>query len=214
MSCYEWERGTIKLPTAAVAGVKKAVRDAVIGHRNEVERICKRWWQDNKTSSVKKYDERLSTLDRDIQNYTRQSDEFWEPVLYTLQSVCDRHWNQRTEARPRQVQQKDLDRQLGPKPTSRTTNFECGESTITFNGSTVTWNVPEGNRACESAHDHPVARAFFTALRSLTWTRGSGGEIIGNNEYNRDTDYAGGGANYVAFQFGPKVTKALAGRRW
>jgi len=38
----------------------------------------------------------------------------------------------------------------------------------------------------------------------VEWTRGSGGTIIGNDEYNQDSDAVGGGGNYVCYEFGPR----------
>jgi hypothetical protein len=36
----------------------------------------------------------------------------------------------------------------------------------------------------------------------IDWTRGTGGVIVGNNEYN-DGDGVGDGANYIVEGFGP-----------
>lgn len=66
------------------------------------------------------------------------------------------------------------------------------------------WFVPENNRSVDRARAHPVACKLFSMLDKLTpkeWGRG-GGEIIGNDEYNRDNTDEGGGGNYVAFSYG------------
>jgi len=44
---------------------------------------------------------------------------------------------------------------------------------------------------------------FFAALDEVRWTRGSGGVIISNNEANRESDCAGGGANFINSGLGP-----------
>lgn len=91
------------------------------------------------------------------------------------------------------------------------TVYHCsGEATITLVGNTVTWDVPENNHAPERAHSHPMAASLFGFLRTVRWTARSGGAIAGNDEYNRDADYAGGGGNYVVEAFGKSTRNRVA----
>jgi hypothetical protein len=74
---------------------------------------------------------------------------------------------------------------------------------------TVHWSVYEGNHACEEARRTPEARRLFKALDRIQWTRGSGGTIAGNDEYNQDCQDPGGGANYVVKYYGvPKKRRS------
>jgi hypothetical protein len=75
-----------------------------------------------------------------------------------------------------------------------------------------------------------MGKEFFSRLRRINWTRGSGGTIVGNDEYNSDSYDAGGGANYTKDRFGPGEKKSgsagystyggggpfapMGGRRW
>ncbi len=68
-------------------------------------------------------------------------------------------------------------------------------------GRTVTWSVSENNRAVEHANDHWFAKLLFEKLGRITWTRGTGGKIVGNDEYNRDRDDIGGGGNYLVREY-------------
>jgi hypothetical protein len=88
----------------------------------------------------------------------------------------------------------------GPRKT-----FELGDARIVLDNENqqVTWIVPENNHAREHAHDHLLARALFRALGNVKWTRGSGGVIVGNDEYNRDSREMGGGGNYEVAYYGP-----------
>lgn len=74
---------------------------------------------------------------------------------------------------------------------------------------TASWEVYENNRACDHARQHPLACTFFGLLAKIEWTRGSGGTIIGNDEYNRDSHDVGGGGNYIKETFGPNGKKAV-----
>jgi hypothetical protein len=67
---------------------------------------------------------------------------------------------------------------------------------------TVIWSVYENNHAVENAHNHPTGKEFFRRLNRVEWTRGTGGEIVGNDEYNTDSREAGRGANYVTSRYG------------
>lgn len=67
---------------------------------------------------------------------------------------------------------------------------------------TVIWSVPENNHAVDRAHDHPVGREFFKRLSRVNWTRGTGGQITGNDEYNRENRGEGEGSNYVTARYG------------
>ena len=94
-------------------------------------------------------------------------------------------------------------------PVTQDVTVNCDEATVTFHNATksVTWNVPENNHAVETAREHWFAKALFTALGNITWTRGNGGTIVGNDEYNRDSDYEDGGGNYVTAEYSMAAQK-------
>ena len=92
-----------------------------------------------------------------------------------------------------------------------------GNVSLDLKAKTASWDVDENNHACESARRTPIGRAFFRALGRITWTRGSGGTIVGNDEYNREGGGEGEGGHYVTGEYGAKAAKkrqrAFAGRR-
>jgi len=71
----------------------------------------------------------------------------------------------------------------------------------------VIWNVSENNHAVERAHEHSTGKEFFKLLGRVEWTRGTGGEIVGNDEYNREASHEGGGGNYVTGRYGAAERK-------
>ena len=120
-----------------------------------------------------------------------------------------------SEGKPHQPKRKDF-----PLANGATKEFDAGEASITLveEGRRVIWDVPENNHACEYARATFMGKALFEALRSVTWSRGSGGEIIGNDEYNQESRSDGGGSNYTKGYFGPpravdKVSAGIGGWR-
>jgi hypothetical protein len=67
----------------------------------------------------------------------------------------------------------------------------------------VYWGVMENNHAREHARATKNAQALFSALGRIKWVRGSGGSIVGNDEYHRDDREIGGGGNYEVAYYGP-----------
>lgn len=209
MSCNEWEDGTLVLPNAAVTGLKRTLIKATNAHRDAVLALCHRFWEQHKTRSVARYRERVDEFiyppQQSYQSYRRNSDEQLRTDAYHLLEMLAEH--------PRKAIQSDLDKAGIVKATNRTSCFRVGlEASITLKGRNLGWHVPENNHACERAREHPLAQALFTALEKISWTRGTGGVILGNNEYAREAEhaYAGGGGSYIVSAFGPRGEEARA----
>lgn len=227
MSCYEWEHGTIKLPSAETARVKTAVRDAVNTHFDNVLRLSKECYAVVKAAGKKGAADALKKWGY-TKVYGRFSDFDWsgpegtfksmgiahDDARQIVSSVChvDYWGGQREPIKFRTPTVADVEKHIGKRATNRTTAFQVGyEALISFRGNEVTWDVPENNHARNAAHAHHVAQAFFTALSRVRWTRGSGGVITGNDEYSRDSYDEGGGGNYVTMQFGPDAPRRPSG---
>lgn len=220
MSRYCWEEGAIKLPSDAAAPLKKALRDAANAHHDAVLAACKRFWTDEakKTRSVKKYREAVEAYRTRLYNGRREPSPVEEATLEVLASIVQPdfrplHSTEPVKPKtPRQATAADL-KWVAPKYTNRDDTFPLGEAAISFKGRVVTWAVPENNHADEHARAHPLAKVFFDHLdRRITWTRGSGGEIVGNDEYNRESRHDGGGANYTVATY-PPAKPAIQFRR-
>jgi hypothetical protein len=84
-----------------------------------------------------------------------------------------------------------------------------GEASVYFDhkAKTITWEVGENNRAVERANETDLAKLLWRLLNGIAWTRGSGGKIVGNDEYNQESREAGSGSNYVTREFGPSVQR-------
>jgi hypothetical protein len=221
MSCSEWERGEIKLP----AGVMKTVREAVVTAHNAVqerllavaEKILVRIKVENKGKRNVEWER---VIDDATQSLSDETDGFhsWDVVRLLMPTTrrplpttgeYKPKWQEVKATKPAKPKRKNLN-----LLAKRAEVVGLTDATIRFDkdGRTVIWTVSENNHACEHARAHPVARAFFSALGRVEWKRGSGGEIVGNDECNQDNRSDGGGANYVKDRFGPKEAKASAGR--
>ena len=202
MSCYEWEKGEIVLPKGEWAPFRKVlIKDhndqlmqtfelAVQTHAKVVE-ACKGTRGDNRVRVQREAWEKLSnsmpdSLRRDVYEliFKRPDSGAWE----------------RTEL----ILPKKKDLGLLPLTSDCAINLQDASIYIRNDSHTVKWVVPENNRACEHARRHPTAQRLFTLLHQVKWIRGSGGTIVGNNEYNRDSDDEYGGGNYVVERYGPE----------
>lgn len=202
MSRYAWEHGTITLPSGQATVLRKVMTQASEDRITALTADTTRGWDYLKSLTPAK----------------RRAVNTWDSVLGKLNEDAAwllQRYNVKTRtsgwARPTQKEIRDsvVTRRKDSDGVTATV-FRCGsEATISLRGNTVTWDVPENNHAPERAADNPLAEALFRYLDRVQWTSRSGGEIIGNDEYNRDCDYAGGGGNYIVRQYG----KASARRR-
>lgn len=258
MSCYEWEEGTLLLPTKEAVRVREAMKSTAERHRKRLYDAAQEFWGQLPSGyrrSREKYAVAVQAFlygnhaPRGQHDWSppgvpdpklpawpgvKQDGEFgfWDDLNELLSRVTNR-WEVTTvtpnyerakpyEQRnwvpcpPHRVRQSDVVQLFG-KITGATFTIQCGEPSIHFDKRKVTWTVPENNHACDRGREHPMAREFFRLLGTVTWTRGTGGDIVGNNEYARDSREEGGGGNYLVSSYGPERKSArsrrLAGAR-
>lgn len=216
MSKYEWESGRIKLPGALWSSFRtellkawnkaqecvlkdarvalKAAKLAVKGKRGSArEKALTEALEAHCTKRVRMFRGYQDELDYDLMEaiegliVARPSGQFRGP--FNLQAP----------------KKKDLDL----KAVSKSAVLHLGEASIGFDNKskTVSWEVHENNRACERAREYPMAKALFKALGKVEWTKGSGGQIVGNDEYNRDSYDGLGGGNYVVAAYSQEQQK-------
>jgi hypothetical protein len=204
MSCYEWERGDIKMSVKEYSRVKKAFIESM-----------KKAQEDAYNNALKLYNRIIETTKGkrgvDFESayhncqYSRTStysswgSGYTETNLDKSGTFYSKYVN-RTK-KPLKPKKKDYITKVDRKNVS----VDLEDAYIGFRDSsrTITWEVSENNHAKEHAHAHPLAKTLFNLLHKVEWTRGTGGTIVGNDEYNRDDSYAGGGGNYITMSFGP-----------
>lgn len=195
MSRYAWERGTLTIPSKEWVGLKKAVREA---HNRAMERA--------RSVALKAYD-RLAKADVNSRQQYDALRHGEDPLRGLFRGLHEDAHSQilrslfsRQTGRRVKPKKKDF-----PLANTATKVFHLGEATLAFDNEArqVHWDVPENNHAVERAREYPQAEALFRFLRGIgqrnNWTARSGGEILGNDEYNRHDgeQHAGGGATYV-----------------
>lgn len=217
MSTNNWERGEIKLPSNQAV----AFRHSMVNFYN---------------AQQTRFFERAQSLYTQLKAASKGKRNFdfgqaFENLLTgnsMYRSGCDEsgYYEIQDALFPTEQTEKGWQRSRKPKAPKKsqfkhaklsTKGLAVGhEAGINFNGSTLVWVVSENNHAVERAHDHPVAKEFFRLLSQVQWSNRSGGEIVGNDEYNQDNTHSGGGANYVTHRFGSaeKSFKKSFGRRF
>ena len=190
MTRNDWEAGEIVLPTAEFARVRKAVADSVAAEQQTIYGAGQRFW--SRLTGKQK---------RNAAEYYQASQIFFASWNRNLP---DAFWDAATSDQgrgPQRIRKEDLE-----FPTSRMVVFRAGrEGYIVFDrdSHSASWTTGENNHAVENARGSATAATFFRSLGTVAWTRGSGGVITGNDEYNQDSREAGSGANYTTAGFGP-----------
>lgn len=191
MSCYNWEAGTIQLPKSKFAGIR---RQFIKDYNDIMQR---------ELDNGKRLREHVLTTfkgKRGVDWWMRLQDAAgrFGVSLETVSKMCAGNGNKK----PRTPNKKLLEFANG-----KTLSFSLdGEGVIIFNldNKTVTYDVWENNRSVERARESKVGQLFFKTMSRIEWTRGSGGELYGNDEYNKHESYGGsGGGNYVTATFPP-----------
>jgi hypothetical protein len=212
MSCYNWESGTIKLPSKDWAKFRTGLLKAWNKHETDRLEKAKRAHKAlTEALKGKRGSKRVKALKEAVEaRFTRRKycslnqRHINEDVDYEVREmvVTASGWG-----RERTYTLKGLPKKKDLKlfATSKDAEMHLGDAYVKFVNKTKTlvWSVSENNRAVEHAHEHWFAKLIFEALGKITWTRGSGGTLVGNDEYNRDAgrEYEGGGGNYVTREF-------------
>lgn len=189
MGHWDRQHGEIILPSAEFAAVRQAVQKATHDHQTKVFEETQTFWKGltrKEQIDPAAYQAALEKyLDaKHKQLHPQQPTSFWArptPPPFTEEFVDDLQWrlSLRYGGKPARVLKADL-----PFPTNRTTSFPAGEGSVSFDkeSNTVRWSTSENRGATERAHNSAAGTAFFNRLKTVKWTRNTGGLIMGNNE--------------------------------
>ncbi len=187
MSCYNWEEGNVKFSMSEWVAFRTAIIEKVNELREKQYKLaCEAYADAQKTGKGRRGWSRAE--------WVCDSERFSEVARFIT-----RQWPETKVFKPKKKDFPTL-------PTSKSAVLHLEEVTITLDNKkrAMTFSSGENNRAVERARENPVVALMFQRLRAITWTRGTGGAFVGNDEHNRDARDAGGGSNYVTASFGPE----------
>ena len=207
MSHYGWERGTIKLPSAEFSRLRQELAAIDLSEKKRLFDASQDFWKSltaKQRIDSNAHEQAWFAYDK-AHTTRRYRGGMWggtEEVSSLPSDLADLILHNARRGKPARILKEQIE-----FPTNRTTQFRVGlEAVITFDKSTssVEWGVSENNHAVQEAHDHYLGRKLFELLKTVKWTRGTGGYLYGNDEYSRDEDNgAGAGAHYETSAFGP-----------
>lgn len=200
MGHWSEETAYIRLPKASVPAVKRALRESHNSVREDALARAKEIHRQARTTSKRSFDAdmtdrfgcglrgfpwssgtRVTEYDPHRKLTGASRDHAVMEVAHEILLVAYRR-AKRTVPVPTQA---DAEAAF-PKATTRTTEFpiygKILEAKVQFEGNIVTWE-----RIADRAHyamDSAMARVLWRALDEVTWTRGTGGEVLSQNEYS------------------------------
>lgn len=191
MSNYEWEHAEITLPSAEVAPLKKALREAHNGLREAAKVRAHMLHDQASTRSLKKYRAFLNDLPYprspswNVDDRARLSYAAESLARSIVRAVLD-------SGAVRKPTDADVEKVI-PLLTNRSTYIPaishgaCHEGSVTFSGRVLVWDVDENNHAVEHARESVVGSLLFHLLDRIEWTSGSGGDVTYNSENHLTT---------------------------
>ncbi|MBG0738958.1 hypothetical protein IV500_05910 [Paeniglutamicibacter antarcticus] len=194
MGHWETEHGEIVLPAAEFAAVRQAVQKVVHEHQTKVFDATQEFWKGLTRKEQTDPEAYTAALRKDVNARhaaMEQAQSSWrhQPSAPHLEELNDDlEWRLTLDrgAKPARVLKTDL-----PFPTNRTTDFPAGEGSVTFNKdtNTVEWNTGESRNVIDRAHNSAAGAALFDRIKTVKWTRNTGGLIMGNNEYAQEAGH-------------------------
>lgn len=199
MGHWEWERGDFKLPTSEFARVRNAVAAADRATKEQIFDLSQTFWKSltpkQKRDAVeygKAANSFISvtmgkTVDSRPGTYLGSvfSAEVIEGLDFSLTTM-----NGRYSGTPKRLLASEAD-----YPNNRTLKFSGHDVDVTFDKTTssVVYGIHQDRHTIENAYGSAILIALKSELRSMRWTRGTGGTVNGDNESAEDARQEHGG---------------------
>lgn len=209
MSGKDWEFGEITIPRKEYIPLRKAIIEAFNQNQLRMLRIARnvydRLIQEGKGKRKFNYLEAFTKGDDNtcafgmIRDYV---EEYWfvKDLLFPDHMISES--SEKAQGLKPKLPKKSQIKILSPKMRRIPLQDNYGHIGFDDDRRMLIWSVPEDNSAVENARSTVVAQVLFKKLEKIQWTRGSGGQITGNDEYRRESKGAGMGGNYVVNAYG------------
>lgn len=220
MSRYGWEKGSVVLPAKAARLIRAALAEehekaralALIevqsflaakgsgGRSKETFSASLENWRNGRAAELERASRSSgwssAADDRHRQRIAAEGEAVTQVYSFFYERV-----HQGQVAKPTG---RDLKAEFPPAPKGPKATYRIACASIDVDGTRINWRA-DGNHGVEEAHEHPMGARLFAELEKVEWTPGTGGEFLGNDEYNEESgrDYAGRGGSYQTFAFGP-----------
>lgn len=200
MSCYEWMEGALKMRTSDVNKLQQLLLANEVQSREHIVKIVNAAIEKVLTAfkgkRAVKWRQELDDLL--FQAASKEEDFFYERVE-TLLNDFKTVFPAGEDKRPVLLKASSL-----PKLNTKKVRFDLGDygtiSLIKKEG-LVYVCVNESNHAVDNATATKNWNILYKFCNELDWPRGGGGELAGNDEYNREGRASGGGANYTRYSW-------------
>lgn len=190
MSCFEWEQGQFRIPAKCWPALKKALRAAYnkglaadLTLANQVIAKVKAAHKGRRLVDWRVVLTcELGALDRVESAVGTVSQMRYRFNVLRDEMIILKAFAGTSEARRRLCVLRRKDFPLANRETMR---FPADLGTISLCDAKhlVSWDVSEHNRACEGARSSYMGRTLFRFLEGISWVRGTGGYITGNDEH-------------------------------
>lgn len=186
MSNVEWLAGSVVIPAAEVAQLKRSFRKRYNALITQAYDEAKRFRAANVTTSLAKWHLAIerATMDADPQDTAKHL------ALAVARSM----------EKPLAIKWENFDEyglgKMGVGATEMPLFSQGGEhlGTLRFQSRRVSWEIFEGNHAVDKFRDGDDSKFLYEVLNSITWVKGTGG---GESHYSQSQ-----GAIAVSRQFG------------
>ena len=204
MSRYDWEAGSLKLPTAAWVAFKRSLQNGVKKmYANDFElavilhgELARRHKGLSGYELSVAFAAELNRTNRILGQRGPETRPSYDFEILERDEVECLVLGRARQPVLRKPQKKDV-----PVVNARTLTFSEDEMRIKLDNAsrTVHYHSGDNNHQVERARSTMTAQLFFELLSKVQWTRGTGGKLMGDDEYNRKSR----GATYVTARYGP-----------